>query len=65
MGLEGVEERGDALDQGIIDDALILESLDVILALLALSVDLILLGSDERSLVDVWVYLDVGVIAEL
>ncbi|GKT88388.1 hypothetical protein Ct61P_06238 [Colletotrichum tofieldiae] len=65
MGLEGVEQLGYALHQAIVDDALVLERLDLVLALKALLVDLVLLRSDEGSLIDVGVDFDVRVVAEL
>ncbi|GJC91136.1 hypothetical protein ColLi_13974 [Colletotrichum liriopes] len=65
MGLEGVEQLGYALHQAIVDDALVLERLDLVLALKALLVDLVLLCSDEGPLIDVGVDFDVRVVAEL
>lgn len=65
MALEGVQEAGNSLDQAIVDLALVLECLDVELALLALGVDLILLGTDKGSLVDVRMNLNIRVIAQL
>lgn len=65
MGTEGGEEGGDALDEAVVDDALVLEGLDILSPLLTLLVDLVLLGSDEGSLVDVGMDLDIRVIAEL
>jgi hypothetical protein len=65
MGFQGVEEARDALDQRVVDDALVLEGLDLVLALLALGMDLVLLGADEGPLVDIGMDLDVRVIAEL
>lgn len=59
MALEGVQEAGNSLDQAIVDLALVLECLDVELALLALGVDLILLRTDKGSLVDVRMNLNI------
>lgn len=47
MGLKGVQEVGDALHQAIVDDALVLERLDLVLALQSLLVNLVLLCADE------------------
>lgn len=65
MGAQGGEQGGDALQQAIVDYALIFEGLDLVLALEALLVDLVLFGADEGPFVDVGMDLDVGVIAEL
>ena len=43
----------------------VLEAIDAEFALQALLVDLVLLGSDKGSLVDVGVYFNVRVVAEL
>lgn len=65
MVLESGQKARDPLDQSIIDLALVFQCLDMELALLALRVDLVLLGTNKRSLVDIWMDLDVGIIAEL
>ena len=65
VGLERGEQRRDALDEGVIDYALVLEGLNVVLALLTLGVNLVLLGSDEGALVDVGVDFDIRIVAEL
>jgi hypothetical protein len=65
IGFEGSQKAGYALHQSIVDLTFILESLDLQSALLALGVDLVLLGADEGSLIDIGVDLDVGIIAEL
>lgn len=65
MALEGVQQGRYALHEAIVDQALVLVDLDVELALLALLVNLILLGPDEGLFVDIGVDFDVGVIAEL
>jgi hypothetical protein len=65
MGVERGEKGRDALDQAVVDDAFVLERLDLVPALLALHMDLVLLGADEGSLVDIWMDLDVRVVAEL
>ncbi len=65
MGFEGGKEGGDTLDQGVVDDALVLKGLDLVPALLPLGVDLALFGTDEGSLVDIGMDLDIRVVAEL
>lgn len=65
MGPQRGQERRDALHQAIVDDALILERLDLMLPLLTLLVDLVLLGADKGPLVDVGVNFDIRVITEL
>jgi len=65
MSLEGGKKGRDPLDQGIIDDSFVLVGLDLELALLALRMNLVLLGADEGSLVDIWMDLNIRVIAEL
>lgn len=65
MGLESGEQSIDAAQEALVDDALVLQSSDVVLALQALLVDLVLLGANEGALVDVGVNLDVRVIGEL
>lgn len=65
MGLQGCEKGIDAFEKAIVDDALILVGFDFVLALEALLMDLVLLGTDEGTLVDIGVYFDVRVIAEL
>jgi hypothetical protein len=65
MSFQRSEEGGDAFDQGIVDDALVLERFDLVPALLAFRMNLVLLRTDERSLVHIGVDFDVGIIAEL
>lgn len=65
MVLEGCQEAADPFDQSIVDFALVLERLDLVLALLTLGVDLVLLRTNEGALVDVGVDFDIRVIAEL
>lgn len=65
MGLEGGDQVRDALDEGVVDDSLVLVRLDLGLALLALLMDLLLLRADERLFVDIGVDFNVGVVAEL
>lgn len=65
MGLEGGDQVRDALDEGVVDDSLVLVRLDLGLALLALLMDLLLLRSDERLFVDIGVDFNIGVVAEL
>lgn len=63
--LEGVEEGGDARDERVIDDALVLQGRNLEAPVVALLVDLGLLGADEGALVDVGVHLNIRVVAEL
>lgn len=65
MGLEGGDQVRDALDEGVVDDSLVLVRLDLGLALLSLLVDLLLLCADKRLFVDIGVDFNVGVITEL
>jgi hypothetical protein len=65
VGLERGQKRRDPFDQGVVDDSLVLKSLDIMLALLSLLVDLVLLGTDKGALVDIWVNLNIGIVAEL
>lgn len=65
VGFQCVEQRGDALDQGVVDLSLVLEDDDLLLAVLTLLVDLGLFRADEGALVYVGVDFDVGVIAKL
>ena len=65
MGLERRDQVRDALDEGIVDDSLVLVRLDLGLALLALLVNLLLLRPDEGLFVDIGVNFNIGVIAEL
>lgn len=62
---KGGEEGGDALEEAIVDDAFVLEDLDVVFALEAFLVDLGLFGADEGAFIDVGMDFDVGVVAEL
>lgn len=65
MSLERGKKGRDPLDQGIIDDSFVLVGLDLELALLALRMNLVLLGADEGPLIDIWMDLNIRVIAEL
>lgn len=65
MGFQSGEEAPNAAEEAIVDDALVLQSDDLVLAELALLVDLILLCADEGSFVDIWVDFDVRVVAQL
>jgi hypothetical protein len=64
-GLQRVEQVVYALDQAIVDDLFILEGLDLVFAIDTLLVDLILLCADERTLVDIGVDLDIGIVRQL
>ena len=65
MGLQRRDQVRDALDEGIVDDSLVLVRLDLGLAPLTLLVNLLLLRPDEGLFVDIGVNFDVGIIAEL
>jgi hypothetical protein len=62
---EGREQAVDALSEAIIDDALILERLDLVAAVIAFLVYLRLFGADEGLLVYVWVYFNVAIVRQL
>lgn len=63
--LERFKKLVDARKQAVVDNALILQGLNLVAALLSLLVDLSLLGSDERTLVDIGMNFDVRVIGQL
>lgn len=65
MRLEGSRECINPQKKAIVDRPLVFQCLDLVSPLVPLLVDLVLLGPDEGSLVDVWVDLDVRVIAQL
>lgn len=65
MRLKCCDETVDAVEEAIVDDALVFVGRDLVLAVLTLLVDLVLLCTDERALVDVWVDFNIGVVAEL
>lgn len=65
MRIERRYETIDPSEEPVIDDALVLEGLDLLFSLIAVLVDLVLFGANERSLVDVGVNLDVRVVGEL
>ena len=65
MRLEDVEEVIDASEKTIIDDALVFQSFDLVLSLSTLLMDLVLLRSNERFLVDIGMDFNIRVIAEL
>jgi len=62
---ESREEAVDTLRETVIDDALILQCLDLMPSVVTFLVYLCLFGADERLLVDVRVDFDVAVIREL
>lgn len=65
MRPERGQQRRNARQEAIVDDSLVLVRLDLELAVLALLVDLALLGADKGPLVDIGVNLNVRVVAEL
>lgn len=65
MRLEGVDEARDALDERVVDLALVLELDDLLAAVVALLVNLCLLGADEGALVDVGMDFNIGIVRQL
>lgn len=63
--LECGNQLGDTLQEAIMQNLLIFQSFNTNASLLSLLVDLVLLRSDKRSLVDVGVNFDVRVVAQL
>jgi hypothetical protein len=59
VGFQRREQRCDALEKAIINDSLVLVGFDFVLALESLLVDLVLLGSNKRSLVNIRVDFDI------
>lgn len=55
----------ETLYQCIIDDALMLECLNLPVSLLSLHMCLVLFRPNERTFVDIWVDLDIRVVAEI
>jgi hypothetical protein len=62
---ERCEQAVDALGEAIVDDALILERLDLVAAVVALLMYLCLFRANEGLLVDVGVNFNVAVVREL
>ena len=65
MRLQRCKQAVDAFGEAIVDNALILERLYLVAAVVALLVDLGLFGANEGFLVDIGVYFYVAVIREL
>jgi len=63
--LQRIDQCVDASEKTVVDDAVILERLDLDFAVSPFLVYLVLLCADEGALVDIGVYFDVGIIAEL
>ena len=63
--LQRVEQVVYAVDEAIVDDLLVLEGLDLVFAIDTLLVDLVLLCTDERTLVDIGMDFDIGIIGQL
>jgi hypothetical protein len=59
------QEPVDALGEAVIDDAFVLESLDLVPAVVTFLVYLGLFGANEGLLVDIWVHFDVAVVGQL
>lgn len=64
LGLHGGDEQREALDESVVDDALVLVCLDLEFSLLSLHVHLALFGPDEGSFVDIGMDLDIRIVAE-
>jgi hypothetical protein len=65
VGSQGCEEALDTLGEAIVYDALVLQRLNLVLAVVAFLVYLRLFGADEGLLVNVGVHLYVTVVREL
>lgn len=65
MRLESVDEARDALDERVVDLALVLELDNLLAAMVALLVNLRLLGADEGALVDVGMDFNIGIVRQL
>jgi hypothetical protein len=57
--LQRIQQGIYPFQQAVVYQALVLQGFDFLPPLFALLVDLVLLRADERSFVDIWVYLDV------
>lgn len=64
MRPQGSEKPIDPLEQAIVDNAFIFVCFDFVLTFKSLLVDLVLLCTDERLLVDIRVDFDVGIITQ-
>lgn len=65
MGFERSEERIDPCKESVIDDAFVFESFYLMFSVIAFLMDLVLLCSDKRALVDIRVYFDIGIVTKL
>ena len=63
--LQRVEQVVYTVDQAIVDDLFVLEGLDLVFAIDTLLVDLVLLCTNERTLVDIGMDFDVGIVRQL
>ena len=63
--LQGVAQDVNAVDQTIVDDLFVLEGLDLVFAIDTLLVDLVLLCTNERTLIDIGMDFDVGIVRQL
>jgi hypothetical protein len=64
-GLQRVEQVVYALDQTIVDDLFVLEGLDLVFAIDTLLVDLVLLCTDEGTLVNIGMDFNIGIVRQL
>lgn len=65
VSVESSKQLVDTVNQAIVDDLLVLQSLDLVFAIDTLLMNLVLLRADEGTLVDVWVDFDVRVVGQL
>ena len=63
--LQRVEQVVYTVDQAIVDDLFVLEGLDLVFAIDTLLVDLVLLCTNERTLVDIGMDFDIGIVRQL
>ena len=63
--LQRVEQVVYTVDQAIVDDLFVLEGLDLVFAIDTLLVDLVLLCTNERTLIDIGMDFDIGIVRQL
>ena len=63
--LQRVEKVVYTVDQAIVDDLFVLEGLDLVFAIDTLLVDLVLLCTNERTLIDIGMDFDIGIVRQL
>lgn len=65
MGVQSFDQIIYTSEQAIVDDPLVFQCCYLMLSVVPLLMDLILFRADEGAFVDIWVDLDVRVVAEL